>query len=110
MDILIEIDELVLHGFPPGDRYRIGEAVQAELVRILGERGLPGARTEGAATRLDGGAFNIAPGMPALAIGTGLLLYGCLVSTLKSRTFAFLGVALYATSGLAFGWPPTGTT
>jgi hypothetical protein len=72
MDILIEIDELVLHGFPPGDRYRIGEAVQAELVRILGERGLSGVRTEGAATRLDGGAFNIAPGMPALAIGTGV--------------------------------------
>ena len=62
MDIVIEIDELVLHGFPPGDRYRIGEAVQAEFARILGERGLPGAWTEGAATRLDGGAFNVAAG------------------------------------------------
>ena len=72
MDIVIEIDELVLHGFPPGDRYRIGEAVQAELARILGERGLPGAWTEGAATRLDGGAFNVASGMPAAAIGTGV--------------------------------------
>ena len=72
MDIVIEIDELVLHGFPPGDRYRIGEAVQAELTRILGERGLPGAWTAGEATRLDGGAFNVASGMPTLAIGTGV--------------------------------------
>ena len=56
MNIVIEIDELVLHGFPPGERYRIGEAVQAELVRILGERGLPGAWAEESASRLDGGA------------------------------------------------------
>ena len=72
MNIVIEIDELVLHGFPPADRNRIGEAVQAELARIVGERSLPDAWTEGAATRLDGGAFNVASGMPALAIGTGV--------------------------------------
>jgi hypothetical protein len=72
MDIVIEIDELVLHGFPPGERYRVGEAVQAELTRILGERGHPGAWTEGAASRLDGGAFNVASGMPAVAIGAGV--------------------------------------
>jgi hypothetical protein len=72
MDIVIEIDELVLHGFPPGDRYRIGEAVQAELTRILGERGLAGAWTAGAAAaRLDAGSFNVAPGMPAAAVGAG---------------------------------------
>jgi hypothetical protein len=71
MDIVIEIDELVLHGFPPGERYRIGEAVQAELTRILGERGLPGAWTEGSASRLDGGAFNVVSGMPAATIGAG---------------------------------------
>jgi hypothetical protein len=70
MDIVIEIDELVLHGFPPADRYRIGEAVQAELTRILGERGLAGAWTSGAAAvRLDAGSFNVASGMPAAAIG-----------------------------------------
>jgi hypothetical protein len=71
MDIVIEIDELVLHGFPPGERYRIGEAVRAELTRILGERGLPGAWRDGAAPRLDGGSFTIASGMPAVAIGAG---------------------------------------
>jgi hypothetical protein len=72
MNIVIEIDELVLHGFPPGERYRISEAVEAELARILGERGLPGAWTEGAAPRLDGGAFNVASGMPATAVGAGV--------------------------------------
>ena len=72
MNIVIEIDELVLHGFPPGERYRIGEAVQAELVRILGERGLPGAWAEESASRLDGGAFNLVSGMPATAISTGV--------------------------------------
>jgi hypothetical protein len=72
MDIMIEIDELVLHGFPPGERHRIGEAVQAELARILGERGLPGAWAAGAAPRLDGGAFNVAAGKPATAIGAGV--------------------------------------
>ena len=72
MDIVIEIDELVLHGFPPGERYRIGEAVQAELTRILGERGLPGAWAEDAAPdRLDGGTFNVDSGMPAALIGAG---------------------------------------
>jgi hypothetical protein len=72
MNIVIEIDELVLHGLPPGGRYRIGEAVQAELARILGERGLPGAWTEGAAPLLDGGSFNVASGLPATAIGRGV--------------------------------------
>lgn len=70
MNIVIDIDELVLHGFPPGDRHRIGEAVQAELARIVAERGLSGALPKGAAAaRLDGGSFNVAAGMPAAAIG-----------------------------------------
>ena len=29
----LHIEELVLHGFPPRDRARIGDAVQAELDR-----------------------------------------------------------------------------
>ena len=70
MDIVIEIDELVLHGFPPGERYRIGEAVQAELARIFGERGLPGMWTDGAATRLDAGVFPAAD-RRSTTIGTG---------------------------------------
>ena len=73
MNIVIEIDELVLHGFPAPDRYRIGEAVQAELARIFAERGLPGTSMQSVtAARLDGGAFNVAAGMPAAALGAGV--------------------------------------
>jgi hypothetical protein len=73
MNIVIEIDELVLHGFPPGERYRIGEALQGELTRLLGERGLPSmGAADAASDRLDGGSFVIASGMPATAIGAAV--------------------------------------
>jgi hypothetical protein len=69
MEIEIEIDELVLHGFPPGDRYRIGEAVQTELARIFVERGLSGnALQDVTADRLDSGTFNLTAG--AAAVGS----------------------------------------
>jgi hypothetical protein len=34
-NIQIHIDELVLHGFDPRDRHAIGDAVQAELTRLM---------------------------------------------------------------------------
>jgi hypothetical protein len=71
MNIVVEIDEIVLHGFPPGERQRIGEAVQAELARILGERGLPGAWSASSAGRLDAGAFPVADVRPG-TIGAGV--------------------------------------
>jgi hypothetical protein len=72
MDIVIEIDELVLHGFPAADRYRIGDAVQAELARIFAERGLPDMAMQNVTIgRLDGGSFNLAARMPVTAVGTG---------------------------------------
>ena len=37
----LHIDELVLHGFPVGERYRIAESLAAELGRLLSERGAP---------------------------------------------------------------------
>lgn len=43
-DIELHIDELVLHGFDPKDRHRIGDAVQSELARLLAERGLRTAK------------------------------------------------------------------
>jgi hypothetical protein len=39
--IELHVDELVLHGFPPGDKHRIADALQAELHRLLAGRGLP---------------------------------------------------------------------
>ena len=35
--IRLHIDELVLHGFAPGDRYRIADALQARLGELLAE-------------------------------------------------------------------------
>ena len=40
----VHIEELVLHGFAPGQRYRIAEALERELTRLLAERGLSPGR------------------------------------------------------------------
>jgi len=40
-NIELHIEELVLHGLSPGDRYRIGEAVEQELTRLLADQGVP---------------------------------------------------------------------
>ena len=39
-NIELHIGELVLHGFQPADRHRIGDAVQAELSRLVTERSI----------------------------------------------------------------------
>jgi hypothetical protein len=59
MNVHVHIEELVLHGFAPGDRARIGEAVQAELGRLFQESGVPPALAEGGTTdRLAAGSFD----------------------------------------------------
>ena len=40
--IEIHINELVLHGFPAADRYRIVSETENHLAALLAERGLPG--------------------------------------------------------------------
>jgi hypothetical protein len=58
--IHLHIEELVLHGFAPGDRHRIGEAVQLELTRLLTEQATPPAlATSAAIDRLNGGTFQM---------------------------------------------------
>jgi len=69
-DIELHIEELVLHGFAPGDRYRIGEAVEQELSRLFAERDtLSSLAREREVAYLDGGAFEVTPGSGAEAIG-----------------------------------------
>src|SRR5271157_4640686 len=66
----IHIDELVLHGFAAGDRFRIGDALERELTRLLVREGLPASAARSASIeRLDGGAFKVAPGAGARTIG-----------------------------------------
>ena len=63
MRIELVIDELVLHGFDPRHRHAIGDAVQAELTRLMaghasgGERHQPMVLDE-----VDAGAMAAAPG------------------------------------------------
>lgn len=69
-NIELNIEELVLHGFLPGDRRHIGLAVEQELTRLFTERGLPpGLSSGGAVPSLDGGSFNMAPGAKPDAVG-----------------------------------------
>jgi hypothetical protein len=66
----LHVDELVLEGFAPGDRRRIGEAVERELARLLAIGDLPARLAEGGEiARLDGGSFEAAAGGRAEAVG-----------------------------------------
>jgi hypothetical protein len=62
MNVRLHIDELVLDGFPPGDRYRIAAAVEVELTRLFADQGVPPDLASGRAIpALDGGSFDVAP-------------------------------------------------
>jgi hypothetical protein len=69
-NIELHIEELVLHGFSPGDRYRIGEAVEQELTRLLADRGVPQSLERGGeVASVDAGAFEVAAGSRADVVG-----------------------------------------
>lgn len=75
----LHIEELVLHGFAPGDRYPIGEAVERELTRLFTEQGVPPTITyQGETGEVDGGLFETDPFSDAEAIGARLAraIYG----------------------------------
>jgi len=68
--VKVRIGELVLDGFPPADRFRIAEGMRQELARLIIEQGfgrLPGPVASAAS--VDAGAFPVAPGTNAGAIG-----------------------------------------
>ncbi|HLZ34043.1 MAG TPA: hypothetical protein VKP13_08490 [Nitrospira sp.] len=80
--VSLHIGKLVLHGFESGDRYRIGEAMQRELARLIAMEGVPPLLARGGEiARLDGGAFKVAPGARADAIGSQIAhaVYGGLI-------------------------------
>ena len=69
-NIELNIEELVLHGFAPGDRHRIGEAVERELIRLLADRGVPQSLERGREIgHVDGGAFEVASNSKAQVVG-----------------------------------------
>lgn len=68
--VALSIEELILVGFAPADRYRIAEAVQQELARLLTSEGIPPALTQGGDIPwIDGGTWTLNQGMQAQDIG-----------------------------------------
>jgi hypothetical protein len=68
--IELRIDALVLRGFAPGDRHRIGEAVERELARLLAQEELPPLLARpGQRDGLDAGPISVRSGVSADAIG-----------------------------------------
>ncbi len=66
----LAIEELVLHGFAPGDRLRIGAAVERELGRLLSAESLPAALGQGGERPvLNGGSFEVRPNARPETIG-----------------------------------------
>ena len=65
----LHIETLVLEGVASVDHDRVGEAVQRELARLLGEWGMPPLVQDLGLTHLDGGEFPTAPQSGPEAIG-----------------------------------------
>ena len=69
----LRVEELVLRGFAPGDRYLIGETVERELGRLFAAGGATPPLVRDIETeRLDGGDFDVPPGAGTEAIGVGI--------------------------------------
>jgi hypothetical protein len=75
----LEIEELVLHGFAPGDRHRIAGAIERELERLFTERGVPPSLGRaGSIEQVDGGTFEAKPHAKPEATGARIAhaIYG----------------------------------
>jgi hypothetical protein len=66
----LHIEELVLHGFAPGDRYVIGDAIERELACLLCDQGIPSSlRSENARDEISGARFNLPHNAKPAGIG-----------------------------------------
>ncbi len=65
----LHVEDLVLYGLAPGDRFAIAEALQRELARLITERGMPALARIPGIERIDGGAFRVEPGLDARGVG-----------------------------------------
>jgi hypothetical protein len=67
----VHIEELVLHGFAPGDRHVIADAVQRELAQLISESQIPVSHGDPVALKqIDAGTFHVKPGSKPQATGT----------------------------------------
>lgn len=70
-NIELHIEELVLRGFAPGDRYEIGAVVERELARLFAEQGVPVSLAKGGEiVHLNGGSFSVTRGSKPEVIGS----------------------------------------
>jgi hypothetical protein len=70
MNVDFHIEELILHGFAPGERDDIAEAVERELARLFAKEGVPPSLARGGEMAfLDGGTFEMTPGAGPETIG-----------------------------------------
>jgi hypothetical protein len=68
--IEVRIEELVLQGFTPSERYSISGAVEGELARLFEKQGVPNSlRSEMATDEINGGSFNATRHTRPKAIG-----------------------------------------
>ena len=68
--VKVHIEELVLEGFPPGDRYRISSAMEQELAWLMGEERASGWQQRPLALeRMMGGTFHLKAGAKPQAAG-----------------------------------------
>jgi hypothetical protein len=68
--IELTIQELIVEGVEPAQRYPLGEAVRSELTRLLKDEGLSRqALIPSAPDKVDGGAISIQPGERGAAVG-----------------------------------------
>ena len=68
--INLHIEELVLHGFAPGDRQGIGEAVERELTRLFSEQPLPlNLMRQKRLAQMEGGMFQMTVGAQPAVLG-----------------------------------------
>jgi hypothetical protein len=75
----LQIDHLVLHGFPAGDLHLIHATIQQELTRLFTEQGVPPSLMQGGGVnQVNGGSFEMTVGAKADAIGAQIAqsIYG----------------------------------
>jgi hypothetical protein len=76
----IYIDELILHGFSPHDRYHIANAVETELSRMFSEQGVPSSFSNGGVIPLlNAGSFQMTH--PARSYTTGVQVANAVYSS-----------------------------
>lgn len=71
--IELHIDELVLRGFPPSDRFKIAEALRSELTRLLSEHSRQNALPRSLTIdRIQTASFKVAHNAKPAAVGMQL--------------------------------------